>query len=73
MSANKKYLTEKQMLDVLWDLVAQHGSQKAAADVLGITPSYLSDILQGSRSVSDSLARKIGYIREAVFIPQGQE
>jgi predicted transcriptional regulator len=73
MSANKKYLTEKQMLDVLWDLVAEHGSQKAVADVLGITQSYLSDILQGSRAVSDSLARKIGYIREAVFIPQGQE
>jgi plasmid maintenance system antidote protein VapI len=71
MSASKNYLTTQQMIKVIEDMVDQHGSQKAVAEVLDITPSYLSDILQGSRGISEKLARKIGYIRETVFKPTG--
>ena len=69
MSVKVKSLSEAQMIAYLWDLVAEHGSRSAVASLLGITPSYMSDILNGNRSVSDSVARKIGYMRESIFKP----
>ena len=64
-----KPLTEEQMKEILWDMVAANGSRSAVADILGVTPSYMSDILNGNRAISDSVARKIGFYRETVFKP----
>ena len=60
------------MKSILWDMVVQHGSRSAVAHILGITPSYMSDILNGNRSISDSVARKIGFIRETIYKPVGE-
>lgn len=37
------------------------GSQKKAAELLGISPQYLSDILIGRRDISAKVARMFGY------------
>ena len=69
MSANNKTnkLSEQEMIAVIWGLVAESGSQHRIAQSLNITDSYLSDVLHGKRSISESLARKIGYIKHSVF------
>lgn len=41
-------------------LVQDEGSQKAVADKLGITPAYLSDILNERTHVSDRIAAMVG-------------
>lgn len=45
------------------------GSQKAAAEVLGISEQYLSDILHGRREVSANVARAMGFERIVSFQP----
>ena len=40
--------------------VRELGSQKAVADELGITPAYLSDILNERTHVSERIARMLG-------------
>ena len=60
-------LTEKQIIEALWDMVAQNGSQGKVAEILNITPAYLNDILHERRNVSDKVARSIGYARSTIF------
>jgi hypothetical protein len=48
-----------QKLQEMCDLA---GSQKAVADELLISPSYLCDVLKGRRDVSDALAHKLGFV-----------
>lgn len=60
-------LTEKQMLSILWGMVAEHGSQKAVAEIIGIKPATLNDILHENRAISEKVAKRIGYVRKAVF------
>jgi hypothetical protein len=42
----------------LW--VRSCGTQKAAAEALGVTPQYISDILAGRRTLSEPMAAKLG-------------
>ena len=44
-------------------LVEAHETQGAAAEKLGISPAYLSDILAGKRGLSARVAAKLGYTR----------
>jgi len=48
-------------------LVGAAGSQKAAADKLGITPGYLSDLLRGNRKPGEKLLVKLGLKRTIVY------
>jgi hypothetical protein len=41
--------------------VSEFDSQKDAAAALGITPAYLSDILNRRCNISDRIAAKFGY------------
>jgi len=47
-------------------LVDQLGSQAAAAQALGIGPSYFGDLLRGHRNVSDRVLTKLGLRRIVV-------
>jgi len=51
----------------LLTLVRIEGSQKAAADKLGITPGYLSDLLRGNRKPGEKLLVKLGLKRTIVY------
>ena len=44
----------------LTEMVQERGSQKAVAEELGITPAYLSDILNERTHVSDRIAKMLG-------------
>jgi hypothetical protein len=49
-------------------LVIEKGSKKAAAESLGIHPSYLGEILNGTRDLSESVLEKLGYEKVTVHV-----
>ena len=48
-------------------LVGAAGSQKKAANKLGITPGYLSDLLRGNRKPGEKLLVKLGLKRTIIY------
>jgi len=56
-----------QMLQKLREYVDACPSQNEAARQLGISASFLSDMLNDVRKVSDRVAVQLGYSREVVF------
>jgi plasmid maintenance system antidote protein VapI len=58
-------------IELIRGMVKKNGSQFAAAKALDISPAYLGDILAGKRSISDNIARKLGYRRVVVFVKEG--
>lgn len=47
--------------------VKKAGSQTAYAQSLGISPSYLSDLLNQRRTLSDRLLKKLGVVKETRY------
>ncbi len=64
-------MTEHDMRDRLTDMVAEHGSQKAVADILGVSKGYLNDVLMGRRPVSAQMAERLGWKRFVLFVGRG--
>lgn len=58
---------EHDLLDQLTDWV-RNDSQRVVAGELGISVAYLNDVLHGRRSVSEALARRLGWERATVFV-----
>lgn len=56
-------IDEDEMLDVLRNFVREAGTQKAAADRLGISATFMSDMVKGRMPISGSVAKKLGYQR----------
>lgn len=52
---------------VLAELRSSDVSQQDIAHKLGITPSYLSDVLNGRRDISEGLAARLGFERITTF------
>ena len=48
-------LTEQDVMDRLRAAVAAAGSQKAYAEQIGVSQSYLSDVLVGNRSPGEKI------------------
>lgn len=59
--------------EALRKLVSELGSQKAAAKRLGFTPSFINDVLQGRREMTESLAAKLGYKRVVTYVSKGKK
>lgn len=59
-------------VDALRRLVRELGSQKAVAKKLGFTPSFINDVLQGRREMTEALASKLGYKRVVSYVPKGR-
>lgn len=59
--------TREQLIETVWDLVAQHNGQGNVARLLGISPAYLSDILNKRREISQNVAKQLGFYRQTVF------
>jgi len=62
-------ISNEKALELLRQIIKQEGSQLAAARKLDVSPAYLSDILNGNRSISDQVARKLGYRRVVFYEP----
>lgn len=66
-------ISEQDALDLIIEIVDEEGSQSAAANRLGISAAYLSDILSGARSISDKVANKLGYSKVSMYEKQDWE
>lgn len=51
----------------LRDFVKDAGSQKLAANVLGISQQYLCDLLKGRRDFSDLVCERLGFERIVLY------
>lgn len=60
--------TKNPVIEELQVRVEKAGSQKAAADELGIHPSYMTDLLQGKRNPGEELLEKLGFARVVVHV-----
>lgn len=54
---------------IIEDMVNAAGSQRKVARSLGISDSYLSDIINERRDISDEVAKKLGYQKETIYAP----
>jgi len=62
-------ITEKEIIHRLKYECEEAGGQKAWAKKNKINESFVSDVLNGRRSVSRSMAMTMGFNRETVFTP----
>jgi hypothetical protein len=53
-------------LEALERFIAEHGTRREACMALGITPAYLSDILNGRRGFSENILNALGLQRIVV-------
>lgn len=58
---------ESEVLSQLMAFVEEAGTQVNAAKKLGISLSYLNDLLQGHRHISAEIAGKLGFEKRTVF------
>ena len=52
----------------LKDFVTEHGTQKEAAEELGISQSYLSDLIRHARQPGPDILRKLGLRKTVVYV-----
>jgi hypothetical protein len=64
----KKQQPNNKPLNALKQLVSDCGSQKDAADKLGITPQYLCDLLKERRGFSETVAGSLGFKKQVTFV-----
>lgn len=67
LDGSERVATEHDLLDQLTDCVLDSSQRKVAAE-LGISTAFLNDVLHGRRSISDSLAERLGWKRMTVFL-----
>jgi len=56
------------VIEDLKKLIKTKGSSQAAAEHLGFSPSYLSEIMKGRRALSDNFLERLGYVRLIVHV-----
>jgi predicted transcriptional regulator len=55
-------------IDDLKKMVEEKGSKKAAAEALGIHPSYVGELINGTRPLTDTVLEKLGYEKVVVHV-----
>ena len=61
--ANKHLYSDGEVIATLRDYVREHGSQREFAALVGISVSYLNDMLKRKRRVNDLVLRAMGFER----------
>lgn len=56
-----------QVLSALRSAVTAKGSQKAAAEAIGISPQFLNDMLKGNRAVGGKALEYLGFAEITVY------
>ena len=59
-SCMKTLYTSDEVRQLLWNLEAKYGSQRALAEHLGVSAQFLSHALHGRRAPSGALLRALG-------------
>lgn len=62
-----KELTRQDVIILIEELVQEEGSQAAAAKRIGITPSYVGDVLRGTREPGPAILSFFGIEKETVY------
>jgi plasmid maintenance system antidote protein VapI len=62
-----RFLQEQDLRKELIRLLKQKGSQSSLAREIGISSSYLNDVLRGKRQITERIAGHLGYKRSIVF------
>lgn len=63
MISMKKTFTYADVLAELQRVVGDHPTQRAAAAALEISPQYLQDLIKGTRRITETVARKLGFLK----------
>lgn len=63
-----EHLNELEMWVKVNALIHKHGTSKKAAEWLGVSPQYFSDIIKSRREISDTVAKKLGYTKISIFV-----
>ena len=63
-----RYMTQGQLLKRLRELIAERGDQRKTASFLGISETYLSDVLAGRRSPGKKVLTKLGLEPSTVYV-----
>ena len=53
-------MSEQEVLDIIRQAVDRAGSQKAFAELCGVSAPYLSDVLKGNRSPGERILNQLG-------------
>lgn len=61
-------LSEDKMRDVVREYVKEKGTLVAAAESLSTSPSHLSEIISGQRSIGDSIAAQFGFEKQKIKV-----
>jgi transcriptional regulator with XRE-family HTH domain len=67
------HFTADEVREQLREQLKAHGSLTAYARAIGITATYLSDILAGKRDPTDRVCEAIGLTRLTVYVPKQEE
>ena len=62
-----KQLTEERVLDMVRGAIHAEGSQKAWAQRIGLSESYLSDVLNGRRDISPRILKYLDLERVTTY------
>jgi len=62
-------LSEVEMRQRLRMAMTEYGGQKRIAEKAGVTPSAVSQMVKREGSVSDDVARALGYRKAVVYFP----
>ena len=60
-------MTHRQLISKLTDMAKESGSQTALAAKFGVSPSYLSEVLRGTRLPGDKILAALGLEKRIVF------
>ena len=65
--ANMPSMTREQLVRKLESMVSEEGSQVAVASKLGVSPSYLSEIMRGTREPGEKFLSALNLEKHVVF------
>jgi hypothetical protein len=66
-------ITEPDLRNIIIQAVQEYGSQKALAAAKKISATYLNEIVNRDKPISDTVARKFGYRLVKKYIKKGSE
>lgn len=62
-----------EVMSALRDAVAAAGSQRAAADRMGVSQAYLADVLHGRRAIGGRVLDALGLERVTLIVPVARQ
>ncbi len=58
--------TDEKLLEILLRRIAE-STQRQVAEELGVSRSFLNDVVHGRRNVTDSMVEKLGFKRSTII------